>query len=333
MLDAALLFAGSAAVIVAAGMALARFADRIADLTGLGRLLVGGIFLAGATSLPELMVDLNSVWLGQPDLAVGDLLGSSLLNLLILAGLDMAFRGSARAFTQDSQHHALSANGAMLLTALAGAGIAARSPSAIFGVGPFVWAVAAAYVLGLRMAFRERGLDAPGNAPPPERESAQERRMKLIKAFAGYTACALVILIAAPRLAKAADSLAVLTGLGHTFVGTTLLALATSLPELVTCWAAFRDKATDLALGNIFGSNAFNMALLLPLDAAQPGPLLSAVQPLHAVTAFCVCAVTGIAVSGQVYRRKDRERFLEPGAELMIASILAFLFLIYRLNP
>jgi cation:H+ antiporter len=69
-------FVIAAAVIVAAGTALTRFADAIADLTKLGRLLVGSIFLAGATSLPELLVDVNAVRLNLPDVAVGDLMGS-----------------------------------------------------------------------------------------------------------------------------------------------------------------------------------------------------------------------------------------------------------------
>jgi cation:H+ antiporter len=183
------------------------------------------------------------------------------------------------------------------------------------------------------MNFREQGLDAPGNAPAPERETAAERRVKLAKALGGYAACALVILAAAPRLAASADAVAELSGLGQTFIGTTLLALSTSLPELVTTVAALRAGASDLALGNIFGSNTFNMAMLLPLDAAHPGSILAEVQPVHAVTAFCVCAVTSLAVAGQLYRRKERARFIEPGAELMAASIIAFLYLLYRLKP
>lgn len=80
----------SALVIVLAGSMLAKFADKIADITGWGRLFVGGFLLAAGTSLPELMVDINAIRLDLPDLAVGDLLGSSLYNLLILAVLDFA---------------------------------------------------------------------------------------------------------------------------------------------------------------------------------------------------------------------------------------------------
>ncbi len=98
MAVATLQFVLSAAVIVAAGVALTRFGDAIADLTGLGRLIVGSILLAGATSLPELTVDISAVRFGLPDLAVGDLMGSSLFNLLILAVADLAHRSRARCF-------------------------------------------------------------------------------------------------------------------------------------------------------------------------------------------------------------------------------------------
>lgn len=95
MLIAILQFIGLVAVIVVSGSVLARMADKIAEITGWGRMLIGGVLLAGATSLPELTVDITAVRLGLADLAAGDLLGSSLMNLLILAvyllGVRMVF--------------------------------------------------------------------------------------------------------------------------------------------------------------------------------------------------------------------------------------------------
>ena len=85
-------FLGLAAIVATAGTILARSADRIAAATGLGRVLVGSVLLAAATSLPELSVDVAAVRGGMTDLAAGDLLGSSLMNLLILAGVDLAQR-------------------------------------------------------------------------------------------------------------------------------------------------------------------------------------------------------------------------------------------------
>ena len=82
MIELVLEFLGLALVVAAAGTVLALAADRIAEITQLGRLLIGSLLLAAATSLPELSVDVSAVRRGLADLAVGDLLGSSLMNLL-----------------------------------------------------------------------------------------------------------------------------------------------------------------------------------------------------------------------------------------------------------
>jgi cation:H+ antiporter len=117
--------------------------------------------------------------------------------------------------------------------------------------------------------------------------------------------------------------------LGTSFVGTTFVALSTSLPELVASYAALRIGAFDLAVGNIFGSNAFNMLLLLPLDMAFPDTLLTAISPAHAVSAFAVILATGVVIMGQLYQAESRIRLLEPDAWLVILIVAGALFLVY----
>jgi cation:H+ antiporter len=136
---AILTFLGSAAVIVVAGTFLSKFADAIADLTGFGRLLIGSVLLAGATSLPELTVDISAVRLGAVDLAVGDLLGSSLMNLLILALLDLTYHSRGKMLSRQAAAHALSGTLAAALTALVGVGLLtgkALAPYSLLGIGP-----------------------------------------------------------------------------------------------------------------------------------------------------------------------------------------------------
>src|SRR5690606_32873248 len=100
-----------------AGTFLARFADSIATVTRLGRLLVGSLFLAAATSLPELSVGITAVQSGMADLAVGDLLGAGLFNLLTLALLDLLHSSSRRMFSRAAARHALSATMSITLIA------------------------------------------------------------------------------------------------------------------------------------------------------------------------------------------------------------------------
>jgi len=141
--------------------------------------------------------------------------------------------------------------------------------------------------------------------------------------------CAGAILVAAPFVAKSAGRIAELSGLGNTFVGTTLVAFSTSLPELVATMAAVRMKAFDLALGNIFGSNSFNMILFVPLDIAHRGPLFATLSQTHVLTALAVIMATAIAVLGQLYQTDRRVRFIDPDAWLVITVIVGALALIY----
>ncbi len=133
-------------------------------------------------------------------------------------------------------------------------------------------------------------------------------------------------------MVRAADQIATTSGLGHTFIGTTLVALITSLPELVTTIAAFRMGAPELALGNIFGSNTFNLLLLLPLDALQSEALLSRTHSSHALTAFCVIIIGSIAVMGQVSRKRGKNHIWEPSSGLIALLTPAFLYLLYRVR-
>jgi cation:H+ antiporter len=82
-------------------------------------------------------------------------------------------------------------------------------------------------------------------------------------------------------------------------------------------------------LGNIFGSNSFNMILLVPLDIAAPGALLATVSPTHAVTCVATIVVTTVVILGQLYHVEKRRHFLEPDAVLVIVLVLGALLLLY----
>ena len=334
MIGPLLQFAVCAAVIIVAGTFLTRYADAIAELTGLGRLLIGSILLAGATSLPELTVDISAVLIPNPDLAVGDLLGSSLMNLLILAALDLTLQSRGRMLSKQAAAHALSGSQATALTAVVALGLLTGKQFgdyAVFGVSPAIWFLIFAYVLGVRLIYLDQRIAArtgkEQGAEPPAASG-----ITLPMALVGFALSAVAVLIAGPFMANAADRLAEETGLGGTFVGTTLVALSTSLPELVSSFAAVRLGAHDLAIGNVFGSNAFNMILLAPLDFVHEGPILAAVAPSHAVTAVAVILAMLVVIMGQLYRVESRTRFIEPDAYLVIAIVLGALALVYYLR-
>ena len=335
-------FIGLALVVAITGTFLARAADTIATATGLGRLVIGSLLLAGVTSLPELSVDISAVRAGHVDIAAGDLFGSSLMNLLILAGLDLAWRGERRMFSREAASHALSATLGIVLTGLAGTAVltAGQLPPVVWlGVGGWSWAILVAYLLGARVLFLDQRIsaradrEAAGEAAPqgpPRREPHQQDHLGW--ALMTFTAAAAALFFAGPELSHVAGILAERSGLGGTFVGTTLVAVTTSLPELVSSITALRLGAIDLAIGNAFGSNAFNMILFVPLDAVHDGPLFASLAPAHAVTAMAVIVASAIAVLGQLYQAKRRVPFFEPDALLMIFVLLGALALVYRLS-
>lgn len=310
-MPAALTFVLAGAVIVVAGTRLAACADAIAARTGIGAAWIGAVLLASATSLPELATDLSAVRMGATDLALGDLFGSNMANMLILAIVDLS-APRRRVLRHVNLDHALSACLALALTAAATLLVLHPGPSvAGLGLGPV--ALLVMYLLGTRAVYRQT--TRPGPAPDPHGQGAGPARSlpTLRRAVAGYAVAAIAILAVAPSFARSAEQIAVATGLGSTFVGTWLVGLATSLPELVASIAAVRLGALDLAVGNLFGSNCFNMAIFFALDLAQPvGPIFAAASPAHAITGLFGILLTSLGLAAIVYRAERRFAMIEP---------------------
>jgi len=329
-MTAALTFALTGAVIVIAGSRLTSSSDAIAERTGIGGLWVGSVLLAGATSLPELATDVSAVRMGAPDLAVGDLFGSSMANMLILALVDLASprRQLLRRATLD---HALAACLAIALTGLATVFVVLRHRPAILGfsIGPILLLVF--YALGTRAVYRHarRAHEPTPGTTRERRPGASGTTPTLRRAVVWYVLSAAVILVAAPAFARSAERIAVDTGLGTTFVGAWLLGFATSIPELVTSVSAVRMGAFDMAVGNLFGSNGFNMAIFFALDVAhRGGPLFAAVSPVHVVTGVFAMVLTSIGLAAVVYRAERRFAMIEPDS---FAIVLGYVFGIWML--
>jgi cation:H+ antiporter len=318
-------FLGSGAVVVAAGIALAKAGDAIASATRLGALWVGSLLLAGATSLPELATDVVAVRIGAPDLAAGDLFGSSMANMLILALVDlMPPRG--RVLRGAAFEHVLAGALAIVLNGLAAAFVLGRSRVEVLGTGLDSLLLAALYVMGMRAVYLH-GRVAVGTAAAAA--GAEKERLSLRGAAIRFGLAAAAILAAAPFFARSAHGIAEATGLGGTFVGTLLVGLATSLPELASAAAAARIGAFDLAVGNLLGSNGFNMAIFLVLDVAHPGPIFAALDPAHALSGLFAVVLMGLGIAGLVYRAEKRFAMLEPSSLGILAAYLLAVGLLY----
>ncbi|MFP5387229.1 MAG: sodium:calcium antiporter, partial [Bacteriovoracia bacterium] len=222
-------FSVSALFIFGAATFLVKFADQIADATKLGRLLVGSLFLAAATSLPELLVDINAVKDGFPDIGVGNVFGSCLFNLFILAIGDIFHKGSHTIFSRESAAHALSAAMSIMITSIAGIAIFLAPYLQSYSTGPVglgTMAIVIFYIFGTRLIFFDQRISMTKTTVTTVENPG---KVSIQRAFTGYFISATVILAAAPFLAEAAGEIAEKSGLGGTFVGTTLVSLATTL--------------------------------------------------------------------------------------------------------
>jgi cation:H+ antiporter len=295
-------FLVTALIIVFAGVRLARYGDVLGEKTGLGRSWIGVVLLAATTSLPELFTGFGATALAPlPDIAVGDVLGSCMLNLLILSFMDAIQPEplSARAH----QSHALSIGFGTVLTGIAGIGLVAggRLPS-LGWIGVYSPALIALYFVSMRVIFTYE----QNRRAREVQEVADELRYQDIsrrKAAAQYAGAAVLVVAAALWLPRLGAELARQTGLGEAFVGSLFIAITTSLPEIVVSLSAVRIGALDLGVGNILGSNLFNL-LILGLDDVwyREGPLLADAGTSHSVAILAIVVMKGLFLTGLTYR-------------------------------
>lgn len=314
-------FVACAALIAWAGFVLSRSADRLAALHGWGRGWVGLALLATVTSMPELASGISAVaWVGAPNLAVGDVLGSCVFNLAFLVVVDALQRGQPM-YREASATHLLSAAfGVVALGFAALSLLLAQHAPRVFHIGLYSPAMLALYLFALASVKRFEGAAVAGAVAARTPASSAEVQ----QAWRAFALAALVVAAAGAWLPAVADRLAELTGLSRSFVGTLWLAFATSLPEVAVTLAALRLRALDLAIANLLGSNLFNIAVLAIDDAAYlRGPLLADAAPVHAGTAVTAMTMTGLVMVGLVLRPQGR--VLRVTSWLSIGLVAAYL--------
>ena len=303
MIGALLMFGVCAVLIARAGFTLSASADRLAALYGWGRGWVGLALLATVTSLPELASGISAVTVMQaPNLAVGNALGACVANLAFLVVVDALQRGQPMYRTAAATHLLSAAFGVVLLGLAALAMIAGPQAPALMNLGLASPLLLGGYLLALRsVQAHERSARAETAVPPPADPAALRRE------WARFAPAAGVVLAAGSALPYAADRLAEAAGWSRSFVGTVFMAVATTLPEMAVTLGALRLGALDLAIGNLLGSNLFNVTILAIDDLAwRGGPLLAEVAPVHIGTAVIAMTMSGLVLIGLVMRPQGR---------------------------
>lgn len=340
MLITWLQFTAGALIIVIAGITLTKNAEILAKKFGLGAGWAGLLILPLATSLPELTSSARAVLINAPDLAAGNLFGSNLFNLALIALIDL-IQGRGALLYRLKDGHPMAASLGVVLISIAGLGLIVPFP-ALFGtwVGLDTILLIACYVAAAKLltSYEQRSrpvsnlnglMNAPGTAGDEIRLTAPSPKRALLY----FLAAAGVILIAGTYLTDAADVIAYETGLGRTFVGTILLAVATSLPEVVTTSTAARMGKFDMAVGNVFGANMFNMLILALVDILyMPGSLLKAISTGHLLVVLMVVILTALAITGLVHRSQKAVGLFGIDSYIIIFGYLAAAFVLFYMR-
>lgn len=326
-------FVACAVVVFLTGRKLSYYGDIISGLTGLGRAWVGLILLASVTSLPELISGISAVAIVQePDLAVGGILGSCAFNLFVFAVMDYFISGNKPIFFVASQNHVLAAIMGIMLFAITGASLFLPDDIIVLpwiGLSSFLFILI--YFLSMRMIYRfEMRQLALVKA---EEKSTQEHPITLKKAALLFALYSLVIIIVAMFLPYFAEHIADKTGLGKSFVGMLFLAASTVLPEIAVSIGAIRQGFVDLAVGNLLGSNLFNIFILSIDDLFYTkGHLLKDASDANIIPVFSLIIMAALIIMGLTYRPAYKKYKLTIITVLIFAVYIINLIILYRLT-
>lgn len=318
-------FAITAVLIVLAATQLAKYGDIIAVRTRLGGMFIGVLLLAGATSLPEVLTSISSLNQNAPNLAAGNLLGSNTFNMLLLAVIDIVNRNQ-RLLRKAALKHALTGSLAVFMIGLVVFFMIADIKVKIGWVGIDSLLIIAAYVVAIRLVQGNTTHVLQPNISPDIPVGTASLRRGII----GFLLAAGALVVVTPIMVQSANEITVITGLGATFIGTTLVALVTSLPELVTTLAAIKIGADDMAIGNLFGSNMFNMFAIGFTDVFfTQGRFLAAIDPSFLLIGVVGLLMTGMGLIGNLAKPEKRIWFIEVDALALIVVYFTSLWLLY----
>lgn len=330
-----------------AGSRIARYANTIAERTGIGKAFLGMILLGGITSLPELAVTVTAALGDSAPLAVNNLLGGVAMQVAVLAVADAIYGKGAISAILARPVLLLQGILDILLLALIAGGVVVGDVG-ILGVGLWTAAVFVFFLLGLwlvkaygddprwvpRSALEEGGDRLTAETQERQRRHARrEQGSPLSRVVLRTGVAGSAILAGGYLLSRTGEALAEQTGLGTSFVGAVLVAISTSLPEVSTVIGSVRIGQYEMAFSDILGTNLFDLGMIFVIDLAyRGGPVLGEVGRFSIFAALLGIVVTAIYVAGLI-ERKDRA-YLRMGVD-SIAVVVVYvigLFVFYQLR-
>lgn len=312
------LFLIAAVLVWFAGQRMTNYVDVLADRTRMGKAFAGALLLGGATSLPELATTITASLSGAAEMAGTNLLGGIVMQIAILAVMDAIFlRG--RALTFFSPQSALLMEGVllMLIISLVIAAMASGELFSIAGVGFWPLLLGLTCGVGLWVLYRYDGdsrwvaAGAVGQPPASAQDlmrAMQERFQPVSTRALGWRfgLAAVFVLLGGVLVATTGEVLAGQLGISQGFVGASLVAIATSLPEISTTYSAVRMGAYSLAASNILGTNILEVGLFLPAEVTyRGGPIINEMPKSAIFLAAMGLTATAVYLWGILERRNQ----------------------------
>ncbi len=321
-------FAVCAAVIWIAGIKLSDTTDVLDDRLHLGSALGGVVLLAIATNLPEIAITVTAAISGDVGLAIGNILGGIAIQTLVLVALD-AFGGKRRAtLTYQAASLGLVLEAGLVIAVLSIAVMGSQLPASLqFGpVAPASVLIAIVWLAGVLLLSKARGHlpwhesgEAPDNQRPPQghakkqkNQQATDKHTSTARAAVIFAAAAIATLLAGYFLEQSGDAMAGHIGLSGVLFGSTVLAAATSLPELSTGITSVRLGDPQLAMSDIFGGNAFLPVLFLVATLISGQPVLPHAQGTDVYLTGLGMLLTVVYIFGLLFRPRRAIARLGP---------------------
>lgn len=287
-----LLFVVGLVLIIKGGDWFVDSAVFIANLTGIPKFIIGATIVSVATTLPELTVSVTGVIDGELDLAVGNAVGSVTANIGLIMGISLVCMPAVIKRSQFWIKGTLMSAAALLLWALCKDGTLHMLPSfALFVLlAVYVW---------------DNIRDAKNDVGSDEREVVDKKDLpkQIVMFIIGIAA----IVVGSKLLIEYGSEIALLLGVPSAIIGVTMVAIGTSLPELITTLTAIRKKESSMSIGNIVGANIIDLAMILPICSVVSDGKLTIAEQSYALDMPICFAMTLIAVlppliKGKLYR-------------------------------
>jgi cation:H+ antiporter len=330
------LFIVSAGVIWIAGIKLSNTTDVLAERLHLGSALGGLILLAVATNLPELAITGSAALAGQLDVAVGNILGGIAIQTVVLVVLDAAGVRPRAPLTRLAASLVLVLEGALVVIVLAVVVMGTQlSANLIFArLAPASVVITALWIVGLILLNRagnglpwREGGDAPDSQPEPrghsrrkKEKTASEQGVSTPRAALVFGIAAIATLVAGVVIERSGEEFFRRLGLSGIIFGATVLAAATSLPELSTGLTSTRLGDYKLAISDIFGGNAFLPVLFLLATLLSGKPVLPAAHNTDIYLTALGIVLTIIFMTGLIFR--PRRQYLRMGLDSIAVLII-----------